>query len=143
MSKELVELQEIRSEEKRRLQLRLKSIWKFRKSFVFIATGEQLRNDRMPFYFDVKNIKSYSLSDLERIIDKLDKETVPYCKKYRERFGLESPTSGAMVKVKYISVLMYYITWVDCPDLENILASHFITEKSAIDYANGFGWVVE
>ncbi len=62
--------------QKDRLQLKLKTIWQNRKCYAFRTTGEQIESDTMLlYYFDIKKVKKYSLSEMEKIIDKIENET--------------------------------------------------------------------
>lgn len=69
-------LETIVNEQKSRLQLKLKTIWRNRKWYAFRDTGEQFDANTMFIYFNPKKIKNYSLNDLETIIDKLECETL-------------------------------------------------------------------
>jgi hypothetical protein len=62
---------------------------------------------------------------------------------YRERFGLENPPAGSLVKITFMEGCRYSIVWVNCPDLENIVESNFTTKNKALEYANSFGWCVQ
>lgn len=61
--------------EKAKLQSKLKTIWKSRRWYAFRDTGEQFDADTMQIYFSVKKLKTYSLHELEQIIDKIETET--------------------------------------------------------------------
>lgn len=69
-------LETVVNQQKERIQIRLKTIWRNRKWYAFRDTGEQFNNDEMLIYFNPKKIKIYSLSDLETIIDRVEKETL-------------------------------------------------------------------
>lgn len=69
-------LETIVIQEKEKLQLKLKTIWKNRKWYAFNDTLEQFDNDTMLLYFDIKKLKKYSLSELETIIEKIADTTV-------------------------------------------------------------------
>lgn len=69
-------LETIVNQEKERLQLKLKTIWRNRKWYAFRDTGQQFENDTMMIYFEPKNVKKYSLSILETIIEKIEDETI-------------------------------------------------------------------
>ena len=64
------------NQQKERIHLKLKTIWRNRKWYAFKDTGEQFDDDAMLLYFNPKKIKSYSLSDLESVIEKLSYETL-------------------------------------------------------------------
>jgi hypothetical protein len=63
-------------QQKEKLQLKLKTIWRNRKWYAFRDTAEQFDLDTMQIYFEPKKIKHYSLSELESIIDKIQNETI-------------------------------------------------------------------
>lgn len=69
-------LESVVNQQKERLQLKLKTIWRNRKWFAFKDTGEQFENDTMLIYFDPKKYKNYSLSELETILEKIEDETL-------------------------------------------------------------------
>ena len=69
-------LETIVIKQKEKLQLKLKTIWKNRKWYAFRDTGEQFDRNTMLIYFDIKKIKTYSLTDFEFIINKLNNETI-------------------------------------------------------------------
>lgn len=62
---------------------------------------------------------------------------------YRQSFGLENPPVGTMVRISYMEGCKYYIVWVNCPDLENIIESNFTTKPKALQYATNFGWSIQ
>lgn len=62
--------------QKEKLQLKLKTIWRNRRWYAFRDTGEQFGADTMLLYFNQKKIKLYSLSQLESIIEKIERETI-------------------------------------------------------------------
>jgi hypothetical protein len=68
-------METIVNQQKERLQLNLKTIWRNRRWYAFRDTGEQFEEDTMLIYFNPKKISKYSLSDLETIIDKLQNES--------------------------------------------------------------------
>lgn len=69
-------LESVVNQQKERLQLKLKTIWRNRKWFAFKDTGEQFEDDTMLIYFDPKKYKNYSLSELETILEKIENETL-------------------------------------------------------------------
>src|SRR5690606_8008774 len=69
-------LETVVNQQKDRLQLKLKTIWRNRTWYAFRDTGVQFDSDTMLFYFLPRKIKHYSLSDLETIIEKLEGETL-------------------------------------------------------------------
>lgn len=69
-------LETVVNEQKSRLKLKLKTIWRNRKWYAFRDTGEQFEDDTMLLYFNPKKTRSYSLRDLETILDKLENETI-------------------------------------------------------------------
>ena len=62
--------------QKEKLQIRLKTIWRNRRWYAFKETAEQFENDTMLIYFEPKKIKKYTLNDLEKIIEKIENETL-------------------------------------------------------------------
>jgi len=69
-------LETVVNQQKERLQLKLKTIWRNRKWYAFRDTGDQFENDTMLLYFEPKKVKKYSLSELETILEKLEYETL-------------------------------------------------------------------
>lgn len=69
-------LETVVNQQKDRLQLKLKTIWRNRKWYAFRDTGEQFENDTMLVYFDPKKSNKYSLSELETILEKIEDETL-------------------------------------------------------------------
>ena len=64
------------NEQKKRLQLKLKTIWQNRKCYANRETGEYFEDDDMLYFFDPKKVKKYSLSELETILEKIEDETI-------------------------------------------------------------------
>jgi hypothetical protein len=62
--------------EKEKLQLKLKTIWRNRKWYAHRDTGEQFDNETMSFFFDIKKVKKYSLSEIETILERIENETL-------------------------------------------------------------------
>lgn len=76
-------LETIVNQQKERLQLKLKTIWRNRKWYTFRDTGEQIEPDTMLMYFEPKKTNKYSLSKLEEILEIIEHETIysnPKCK---------------------------------------------------------------
>lgn len=69
-------LETVVNQQKDKLQLKLKTIWRNRKRYAFKDTGEQFDNETMLVYFDPKKVKKYSLSELEKILEKIEDETL-------------------------------------------------------------------
>lgn len=69
-------LETVVNQQKDKLQLKLKTIWRNRKWYAFNDTGEQFDNETMLVYFDPKKTKKYSLSELETILEKIEDETI-------------------------------------------------------------------
>jgi hypothetical protein len=69
-------LEDVVEEEKTRLRSKLGLIWRNRKKYVFLDTGETFEKDTMYLYFDPRMIKRYSLPEMESILSKLTNETV-------------------------------------------------------------------
>lgn len=69
-------LEKIVDEQKGRLRLKLKTIWRLRKHYAFKDTGEQFDDYAMKLFFDPKKIKHYPLDVIECILTRLDHEAV-------------------------------------------------------------------
>ena len=69
-------LETVVNQQKDKLQLKLKTIWRNRKWYAFNDTGEQFDNETMLVYFDPKKVKKYSLSELETILKKIEDKTL-------------------------------------------------------------------
>ncbi|MCT4253025.1 hypothetical protein HZP37_18185 [Elizabethkingia anophelis] len=63
-------------------------------------------------------------------------------KSYREKFGKSLPPAGTHIQIKYMEVVEYYIVWVLCPDLENILYRSIKSKALAIEIANNHEWII-
>lgn len=61
---------------------------------------------------------------------------------YRQRFGLDNPPKGAVLKIKYMEGLNWYLHWAECPDAEDIVQGWFGTASKARNYANKNSWLV-
>jgi len=61
---------------------------------------------------------------------------------YRQRFGLDNPPKGTILRLKYMAGLKWYLHWEDCPDGEDIVQGWFGTAKKAKTYAQENGWLV-
>lgn len=61
---------------------------------------------------------------------------------YRECFGFENPPKGEKLKLKYAEGVNYYLLWVGCPDMENIIEAWFPSKSAALKYAKDNGWEV-
>lgn len=61
---------------------------------------------------------------------------------WRIRFGLTNPGKDEKVKIGYMAGLDYYITWVDCPDGENILCGHFKKKQDLINIIEENKWIL-
>ncbi len=61
---------------------------------------------------------------------------------YRQRFGLDNPPKGTVLKLKYMEGINWYLHWVECPDGEDIVQGWFGTASEARKYANENGWLV-
>ena len=68
-------LERIVTEQKEKLQLKLKTIWRIRTSYAYKDTGEQFDDDAMLYFFSPKKITKYSLSELEYILERIEAET--------------------------------------------------------------------
>ena len=62
---------------------------------------------------------------------------------YRQSFGLDNPPKNSLVKIKFLEGLKYFVVWLDCPDLENVVEMNFTTKNKALEYAACFGWCVQ
>jgi hypothetical protein len=62
-------------------------------------------------------------------------------KSYREKFGLKNPPPGSSVCIKFMDGLKFYILWVDCLDLENVIQFNFSTKSKALEYINKNNWI--
>ena len=71
-------LETVVEEKKEVFRTKLKNIWRNRKWYAFHDTGEQFESDTMSIYFTSRKLKSYSLREMEMILEKIDSETV-YC----------------------------------------------------------------
>lgn len=69
-------LETVVNQQKERLQLKLKTIWRNRKWYECRYTGEKLDNESWLLFFDPKKLKKYSLSELEKILEKIEEETI-------------------------------------------------------------------
>ena len=69
-------LETVVNQQKERLQLKLKTIWRNRKWYANRETGEHFEDDDMLYFFDPKKVKKYSLSELETILKKIEDETI-------------------------------------------------------------------
>ena len=54
---------------------------------------------------------------------------------YRTMFGLQEPQHHIHVQAKFMEGLGWYLLWVNCPDKENLIATHFTSKKAAEAYA--------
>ncbi|MDX1902552.1 MAG: hypothetical protein SFU27_00215 [Thermonemataceae bacterium] len=61
---------------------------------------------------------------------------------YRQRFGLDNPPKGTLLKLKYMEGLKWYLHWESCQDGEDIVQGWFSTASKARKYANENGWLV-
>jgi hypothetical protein len=61
---------------------------------------------------------------------------------YRQRFGLDNPPKGTVLKLKYMEGINWYLHWVECLDGEDIVQGWFGTAYEARKYANENGWLV-
>lgn len=61
---------------------------------------------------------------------------------YRQRFGLDNPPKGTVLKLKYMEGINWYLNWVECPDGEDIIQGWFSTDSKARKYASENGWLV-
>jgi len=61
---------------------------------------------------------------------------------YRQRFGLDNPPKGTVLKLKYMEGISWYLHWVECSDGEDIVQGWFSTASKARKYANENGWLV-
>lgn len=69
-----VRLERVVAEKKNKLQLKLKAIWANRTWYAFRETGEQFEDDTMSFFFEYKKISKYSCSEMESILEQLDRD---------------------------------------------------------------------
>jgi hypothetical protein len=70
-----IRLERIVTEQKEKLQLKLKTIWRNRTWYAYKDTGEQFDDDAMLYFFSPKKIAKYSLYELENILEKIESET--------------------------------------------------------------------
>lgn len=61
---------------------------------------------------------------------------------YRQRFGLNNPPEGTVLKLKYLEGVNWFLCWVECPDNEDIIQGWFSTASKAREYASKNGWLV-
>lgn len=61
---------------------------------------------------------------------------------YRQRFGLDNPPKGTVLKLKYMEGINWYLHWAECPDGEDIVQGWFSTASEARKYANKNSWLV-
>lgn len=69
-------LEMVVNQQKEKLTLKLKTIWRNRNWYAYKDTGEQLDDYGMSYFFDPKKINKYSLSDLETILEKMGKDLI-------------------------------------------------------------------
>jgi hypothetical protein len=62
-------------EQKEKLQIKLKTIWRNRTWYAYKDTGEQFDDEAMLYFFSPKKIAKYSLYEMEDILEKIEQET--------------------------------------------------------------------
>jgi hypothetical protein len=62
---------------------------------------------------------------------------------YRQRFGLDNPPKGTVLKLKYMQGLSWYLHWEECTDGEDIIQGWFGTASKARKYASENNWLVK
>lgn len=55
---------------------------------------------------------------------------------YRCKFGLSLPPEGSIVEIKHSPGLKWYMVWLECKDLENILFGWEGKKQTLIKIAN-------
>lgn len=62
---------------------------------------------------------------------------------YRQKMGLDNPSAGTDLNLRYMEGLKWYLHWGKCPDKENIVQGWFSTAEKARKYAKENNWIVK